>query len=902
MADQTIELPHHASSDEAHKRAPSSASNSSKSTAFTHTSNTALHDDMLLASLNAGFEQFRLKHGRLSRLARTKTRNGLRDTIKGWWDAWTSGWDLTTNDLGSFVTALPAVPCSVMTRSGQYRQIIPLMSQFTVINSSVLPILLFNNEVLALGAGGIDSNGSTLSDQDLVAIVRYLTKNADKPKSLQVRHSQVDFARHSRDSSMDRLANPTSAQAASSSKWTSSMSSYLMAPSMPSVPGLPSVSMPSMPSMPSMSVPSIAMPSLPSIPGLSSTPPQPSSSPPRTSTSLSIASGWSLRKSSWNLLAGTARRAHSKTASETSITVGMSSSTATYPPPPSEATHLPNNDEEIQSPPAFMLSSRVTTPSASTPQVELAPEVDSSALAEAMGSFAIRTTSQGSTPATEALKEIGSCTEASGGDGLECEARNRLEGEVTKSVENVSIPAEVEIEETHEEAEEEEESNVLQVFVGKDDDPRWRGGLLLAVVSDGTTDKDAVQWMASRANRLLEAVETILEPVLPPKPPYPHRHVIKTGPFLTVAHWPMNEHSWSGKADDDEADILSALVDANQRLNRFPESVESFIRLGSSSHWVVARRTDDNPTTSKSGVCAAQESGSAVTQTSKTVVFVVLPAKFGKDGSLVDAAEELRRLDMAYQSAVACFKQHKVTDCTLQSQVSAGTSDTGVGSADKQEGRGEVPPSLKTPENPSLQPLPLGHHGRDDDDDYDSLRPSKRLKDLRWPAEPSPGLWLDPLARNDVKPLRGFEYEAVATDPVIRSVLGDKSLRTTLKRLTELGDDQSRRASLRLLLGLTNVTSVPTQYRTGVNALSTLRYSTGFGGKAAYDYGRTGSGTRHSSRGGGRGRGQGRSHFGHRAEPDLLPSTPEERTEVAKFVEAVQRALTSARQAKGERE
>ena len=38
-----------------------------------------------------------------------------------------------------------------------------------------------------------------------------------------------------------------------------------------------------------------------------------------------------------------------------------------------------------------------------TPQVELAPDVDSSALAEAMGNFA----SEGSTPATEALREIG---------------------------------------------------------------------------------------------------------------------------------------------------------------------------------------------------------------------------------------------------------------------------------------------------------------------------------------------------------------------------------------------------------------------------------------------------------------------------------------------------------------
>lgn len=45
----------------------------------------------------------------------------------------------------------------------------------------------------------------------------------------------------------------------------------------------------------------------------------------------------------------------------------------------------------------------------------------------------------------------------------------------------------------------------------------------------------------------------------------------------------------------------------------------------------------------------------------------------------------------------------------------------------------------------------------DDNDD----RPRKRLKELDWPPEPDPALWEDPLLRDDVKPLRGFEFEAI---------------------------------------------------------------------------------------------------------------------------------------------
>lgn len=42
-----------------------------------------------------------------------------------------------------------------------------------------------------------------------------------------------------------------------------------------------------------------------------------------------------------------------------------------------------------------------------------------------------------------------------------------------------------------------------------------------------------------------------------------------------------------------------------------------------------------------------------------------------------------------------------------------------------------------------------------------SERPKKRLRELNWPDEPDEGLWGNPLHRDDLKPLRGFEYEAI---------------------------------------------------------------------------------------------------------------------------------------------
>lgn len=141
--------------------------------------------------------------------------------------------------------------------------------------------------------------------------------------------------------------------------------------------------------------------------------------------------------------------------------------------------------------------------------------------------------------------------------------------------------------------------------------------------------------------------------------PYPHRHLRVSRSMSTAHHWPSPDAKWSGQAGAEvENEVDAALYECLRGCARYshsgPDSVhqiflltnlpcfvcaseppilESFVRL-SSSQWVIGRRDDDH--------------ASASPLTDRTDIFVVLPAKVGKEGSLVDAAEELRRFDRAY--------------------------------------------------------------------------------------------------------------------------------------------------------------------------------------------------------------------------------------------------------------
>ncbi|GAA5954556.1 hypothetical protein JCM3765_003808, partial [Sporobolomyces pararoseus] len=215
-----------------------------------------------------------------------------------------------------------------------------------------------------------------------------------------------------------------------------------------------------------------------------------------------------------------------------------------------------------------------------------------------------------------------------------------------------------------------------------------------------------------------------------------------------------------------------------------------------------------------------------------------------------------------------CFKQHKEKSCRSESTY--------------------VPPPL-----PLLAPT----NARDDDTEDD--RPRKKLKDLIWPAEPNPILWEDPLQRDDVKPLRPFEYEAIATSTTLRSLLTSTSLRNTLTRLNQL-PRYNREPSIRNLLSLPFSEQLPNQYRPD---LVNSKFRTGLTTKEeerlqshqAYSPNYRGRGSIRG-RGGGRGGNvAGRGERGMR----LLESTPEERKEIEKFAEEVRKILHEVRERKG---
>ncbi|GAA6049060.1 hypothetical protein JCM3770_003867 [Rhodotorula araucariae] len=235
-----------------------------------------------------------------------------------------------------------------------------------------------------------------------------------------------------------------------------------------------------------------------------------------------------------------------------------------------------------------------------------------------------------------------------------------------------------------------------------------------------------------------------------------------------------------------------------------------------------------------------------------------MPAKLPacKVCSKADAGKYTCPTDHAPYCSVVCFKKHKAEGCFSSAAY-----------------------------EPRPRPVvPIADEPRDDDD-----RPRKRLKDLHWPAEPDPTLWDDPLQRDEVKPLRHAELEAVATSPQIRALLAQPSIRTPLTRLLAV-PHYARTASLRVLLGL------PAEPAPGVyRPEGARRFATGVQGPEALREERNGGAARggRGGRGGARG-GRGGARLQDRG-PRVLESTEEERKEVEQFAAHVLGILEEVR-------
>ncbi|ORY74096.1 hypothetical protein BCR35DRAFT_353984 [Leucosporidium creatinivorum] len=619
-----------------------------------------LEDEALLAALEQAYRAFRLLHGSIEGMARTGRESMVKELTE-YWEKWSREWVVASAETGSFEQILGALPRSPLATAVTSAQIAPLISQFSASNSSTLPILLHGTSILALPSippsplspasttpGTPDPASTTasrpprtppppMSETDLIALVQHLQKTMTRPSSISVTPQPPPNA----------AASPgeekKAARSADPSKWstyTLGMSDYLSQPSMPSLPTISSMpnmpNMPSIPSVPMPSLPSLAMPSMPSLPGLSSTPPT-SSSPPTTSA------GWGFKKPKWSGALGLGGHKRKSSKGDNASIASVESSRSATPAPSSEVpaslpaqasvVHLEDDpsaaDNAAPSTPPAAESSEIVLPAPPTPAVELAPDVDTSALAEAMGSFAV----EGEETATEPLGEVE--------DGREGYSASEGASVAVEEVGEVETEAEVEV------VEEDEEQDggvaAVELFCGEGDARDTpmevrrfeRGPLTLALATLPLADVDAIQWLESRSNRLLEAVETILELVLPPPPPYRHRHLRLEGLLSSSVSWSAKEESWSGKSSQEENEVNAALFDSVRGYASDPPILESLVRL-SSSQWLISRRSEELPRTIASAA------------TTLTDIFVVLPAKVGKEGSLVDAGEELRKFDRAY--------------------------------------------------------------------------------------------------------------------------------------------------------------------------------------------------------------------------------------------------------------
>ncbi|GAA5858892.1 hypothetical protein JCM1840_006605 [Sporobolomyces johnsonii] len=286
--------------------------------------------------------------------------------------------------------------------------------------------------------------------------------------------------------------------------------------------------------------------------------------------------------------------------------------------------------------------------SPTSPAVELAPNVDVAELAEALGA---------SPPlAAEALGPLeapGSIDPGldEGGEGPESEAEGKTE----------EVERKQEIEESEDEA---KDGLPLELFCGSEDTPfevrtYERGLLTLAFATlplasyPSDQEVEAVQWLSSRAERLLEAVETVLETAgAPPTAAYRHRHFVKHG-LLVASHDPSRERDL---LSPEHVESSAALLDSFRSLHAAPPILESLTRL-STSHWVLHRRTLDpvlSPSPSPSPISVSPSPPAAgagkKSPPGTTDVFAVLPPKNakGRDASLIDAADELRRLERAF--------------------------------------------------------------------------------------------------------------------------------------------------------------------------------------------------------------------------------------------------------------
>ncbi|GAA5932950.1 hypothetical protein JCM3775_005273 [Rhodotorula graminis] len=695
-----------------HSRRASAATTSSSAT--TSTPSFSLDDDVLLADLRHAYREYRLRHGSLVATLEKDGTEHVRAWLDEFWRDWAERWDVTgaraPAPLERVLDALPR--CSLLTPSTS-PQLLPLLAQFAASNPSTLPILLHDSTVLSLP--DLASSASTssrvghtppppLANEDLLALVRYLHRLLP-PRSLAVHAAASGVG-----DAVQHAASSSAADDTSTSSWTAPFSSLasgmtsFLAPRPMSF-ALSSPSSPSSP--PSASVNSAAAPSRDAkdVRGKSlrsgfaalrraekdvvaerqrnaqrTASGGGADARPQGEPGAGDGAGWNFRSvsGSWSRLGfgggaaapATVAKAQAEAAAHDGSTAGAEENArdaAALEPPTTEG------DEPASVPAAELDPAEEATPQHSqptTPLVELAPSVDVGELAEAMGaSPGEERTEAGALAVDGAAQDVGP-------PGGSSEEEDRVV-EREKMFELVC---------GGEEGSEEEVRFHLRRYE--------RGALTLGLAMLPKTDHAALAWLDSRAERLLEAVESLLEVVQPPVPAYPQQHFVKHG-LLVSAFSPSSSSSprdepgtgsaaarpGSGPATDEELATTAALLDAYRSLRSPTVPVlESLTRLATpSTPWIVHRRTDTDPphSCSSSSSTVPPPAGRPTVAQSATDVYAVLcgpsgsakargkggesaASKKGGGGaggaamgagaemSLVEAADEMRRLVGAY--------------------------------------------------------------------------------------------------------------------------------------------------------------------------------------------------------------------------------------------------------------
>ncbi|KAG9123990.1 hypothetical protein FRC07_013294 [Ceratobasidium sp. 392] len=103
-------------------------------------------------------------------------------------------------------------------------------------------------------------------------------------------------------------------------------------------------------------------------------------------------------------------------------------------------------------------------------------------------------------------------------------------------------------------------------------------------------------------------------------------------------------------------------------------------------------------------------------------------------------------------------------------------------------------PQVSTELEPETKP--------DEDEKLTDPKPLRTLASLKWPYVPEPPSFIDPVTKNDPKPLTLAQYEAIATSPDARRAIADNPNVPNLLRSVDKLYGPLRQQALEEMLGV----------------------------------------------------------------------------------------------------